>query len=138
MSISITVFTDPKVLGGVLAIHGDNPHLVSLQATDEDNKHFCGASIIHPLFLISAAHCFEHRYSVPYIRAVAGEYDLSASEGTEQIRTVTAVIIHEQFNRATLDNDIALLVLNDSLTFNEKYVRPIPLWNSQWELPGKN
>ena len=131
------MLSGPKVKGGGDTIRGDYPHLVSLQATDKGNEHFCGASLIHPLFLLSAAHCFE-RYSFQHTRAVAGEYNLQVLEGSEQIRDVSWMFIHEEYNGATFDNDIVLLVLNESLAIDGKYIRPISLWEPDWNLPSQS
>lgn len=135
------------LLWGLPASHGQSgfnsrhtfyPHQASLQSSDGQEKHFCGATIIHPFFLVSAAHCFKD-YQPPYIQAVAGEFDIKKWDGTEQVRNVARLIIHEEYNRPSKwDNDIALVVLNEPILFDEKYVRPIPLYSSEWELPGKN
>ena len=117
---------------------GDFPYQVSLQVTTEDNKHFCGASIIHPRFLLSAAHCFR-KYKVPFIRAVAGAHNLTVvDENREQIRRVTRVVTHENYEASTWKNDIALLELDQSLDFDYKLVGPVMLRDPQWSLPGRN
>ena len=129
----------PKVSNAKVKVtHGDFPHQVSLQDTDRQNPHFCGASIIHPKFLLTAAHCFVDPYKLSQFRAVAGEHDLTRSEGNrEQIRKVTRLIKHEDYDATTYENDIALLELNERLDFDNEYVRPIALWDSAWQHPGK-
>ena len=112
---------------------------VSLQVTHENNRHFCGASIIHPKFLLTAAHCV-HGYQISNITAVAGKHDLSAPDGNrEQIRYVTGLIKHEDYVHGdkTYANDIALLELNNPLSFNNPHVNLVRLWDSKWELPSK-
>lgn len=129
-------FQVTKIINGNLAAHGEFSHQVSLQVKGKRNGHFCGATIIHPLFLLTAAHCFKSN-KPPHIEAVAGEHDLMRSEGMEQVRLVTRLIVHEDYNETTVDNDIAFLVLNESLQFNDRYVRPVAVWNSKWKLPRK-
>jgi len=58
------------------------------------------------------------------IRVVAGEHLLNEIEGREQIRTVRHVFIHDEYNWSTDENDIAALVLNTPLEYND-YVKPI-------------
>ena len=123
-------------IGGYEVSHGDYPHQVSLQDIN-NRRHFCGASIIHSKFLLTAAHCFIDHEAGNTI-AVAGEHDLKASEWSrKQIRRVTRVIPHENYNAETSDNDIALLELDKPLNFDDKYVRSVGLWDSTWSLPRK-
>ena len=132
-------FAVTKVINGERVAIDSFPHQVSLQAVDKYNQHFCGASIIHPKFLLSAAHCFiGTEYGVPYVRAVAGASTLTSScDGDrEQIRHVTRVITHDHYNATTFDNDIALVLLDEPFSFDDKYVHPIILRDSEWPLPG--
>ena len=69
---------------------------------------------------------------------MAGEHSLTLNDHGEQIRRVTRIIKHENYNAQTLDNDIALLELNEPLNFDDKYVRSVGLWDSAWELPRKS
>ena len=133
-------FTGGKVYNpNVGVVHGEFPHQVSLQATDQKNHHFCGASIISPNFLLTAAHCFVGTtFGLPHVQAVAGDHHLEAQDGNrEQTRRVTHLITHEDFNAKTWDNDIALLQLDTPLNFDNKYVRSIERWDSNWALPRK-
>ena len=127
-------------MGGSPAQHGNYPHLVSLQSTDRGNKHLCGASIIDPLLLLSAAHCFEQydcsNCAIQHTRAVAGDHNLNVPEGPEQIRDVIWMFRHDDYNEMTFENDIVLLVLNESLHIDDEYVRSIQLWDSSWSLPS--
>lgn len=100
--------------------------------------HFCGASVIHPRFLLSAGSCLDDKYKLPHIRAVAGNHDLNGSaEKREMILHVIRLITQDSYNARTHDNDIALLELNEPLNFDDKYVRPVKLWISAWKLPRK-
>lgn len=61
-----------------------------------------------------------------FIQVVAGEYDRSVNEGSEQKVGVSQVIIHPNYDSSTYQNDIALLKLKHGLTFNE-FVQPIQM-----------
>lgn len=98
---------------------------MSLQDVNRKNAHFCGASVIHPLLLLTAASCLID-LSPSSIQVVTGDHQLSISEGTEQIRNVSRAIIHEHWDLPTKDNDIALLVLDEPLRF-DNYTSPIQL-----------
>lgn len=44
-----------RIVGGTKAHPGEWPWVVSIQTA---TYHFCGGSIIHPWWVLSAAHCF--------------------------------------------------------------------------------
>ena len=115
-----------KVFGGQDTTRGEFPYQVSLRRVDQENTHFCGASIIHPLLLLTAAHCITHWDLKPsQIRAVAGEHSLAVDgEVGEQIRNVSNIIVHHGWNSSTYENDIAILVLGKPLETN-KYTGPV-------------
>lgn len=49
-----------RILGGQEATEGSWPWQVSLQIfTTEPNGHYCGGSLIHPQFVVTAAHCVD-------------------------------------------------------------------------------
>ena len=136
--------TAPKIFGGTTANLGDFPHQVSVQKKSKlrdgsiRHDHFCGASIIHPYLLLSAAHCFFERYTAEQVRVQAGVQEILTARSPPdagQVRNVTKIFIHPAYNGATWNNDIAILVLNESLQFND-YVKPIKLRDPTWKLPG--
>ena len=99
-------------------------------------SHFCGASIIHPLLLLTAAHCITVLNLVPeQIQVIAGEHNLAVSEEGEQVRNVSQIILHSGWNTTTLENDIAILVLNEPLQF-DKYIRSIEIAKGGEIRPG--
>ena len=57
---------------------------------------------------------------------VLGDHDQAETEGSERQSAVVDVIIHDRYDAETNDNDLALLRLNESLTF-DCYVRPVCL-----------
>ena len=103
-----------------------------------NNSHFCGASIIQPLLLLTAAHCITVLHLHPsQIRAVAGEHDLSVDgEYGEQLRNVSKIIIHDGWNSTTWENDIAIIQLDEPFELSN-YVQPIDIAEGD-EIPRGN
>ncbi|XP_034462641.1 transmembrane protease serine 2 isoform X2 [Hippoglossus hippoglossus] len=112
-----------RIVGGTEAVNGAWPWQVSLQI---HGQHLCGGSIISPYWIVSAAHCFQDRYSNPgNWRVYSGDVNLIKMSFGSGI-AVHKIINHENYNAETNDNDIALLKLNTPLTFTST-VKPVCL-----------
>uniref|UniRef100_A0A8C5MW66 Ovochymase-2 n=1 Tax=Leptobrachium leishanense TaxID=445787 RepID=A0A8C5MW66_9ANUR len=83
----------------------------------------CGGVIISPHAVLSAAHCIQS-FDPSHLLVVAGKHDWLLKEPSEQKRAVQMVYIHEYFELATYDYDMAVVWFAESLVFND-YVRPV-------------
>jgi hypothetical protein len=108
----------PKVVGGQQAIRGAYPWMTALvmRGQTPTQGQFCGGALIHPQWVLSAAHCVEGM-SADSLDVLVGGYDLKvAGDGTRI--AVSQIVIHPRFStvKGALVNDFALLKLSKPLT----------------------
>lgn len=118
-----------RIVGGQASESGEWPWLVTLQLARNGTyrEHACGGTLIHPQWIVTAAHCFEDLW-IHYLtddptawRVRLGEHNMFSDDPSEVDVDVEKIILHP--NRKppkTFNFDIALM----------KLVRPVQL-NSQ-------
>ncbi|XP_055093442.1 kallikrein-11 isoform X1 [Symphalangus syndactylus] len=102
------------------------PHSQPWQAAlFEKTRLLCGATLIAPKWLLTAAHCRKPRYIVHL-----GEHNLQKEEGCEQTRTATESFPHPGFNNSLPNkdhrNDIMLVKMASPVSITWA-VRPLTL-----------
>ncbi|XP_041781887.1 phenoloxidase-activating factor 2-like [Anopheles merus] len=91
------------------------------------NVYQCGASVIAPNVVLTAAHCVFNKPKKQLLLR-AGEWDTQTRHEIylHQDRRVAEVILHEAFDNESLANDVALLTLVEPFVLGEN-VQPICL-----------
>jgi len=100
----------PRIHGGILTMEGDHPWQASIRVgTAERSIHHCGATIVGPRHVLTAAHCMTTAYPEFYLVRV-GDYSLDIEDRNEQNFKVESIVLHDEFMQGTyLNNDIALV-----------------------------
>uniref|UniRef100_F6YJ36 Peptidase S1 domain-containing protein n=1 Tax=Ciona intestinalis TaxID=7719 RepID=F6YJ36_CIOIN len=100
-----------RILGGRTSRDRTWPWMTSL--TLPGMNHVCGATLVRPQWLISAAHCFHDNFGF-YRREGLGIWTarLRTGSGGTMEYNVSEVYIHPRYNPEAVDFDIALVKLN--------------------------
>ncbi|XP_062031890.1 kallikrein-4 [Lepus europaeus] len=110
--------------------HACRPHSQPWQAALFDGSFlFCGGILVHPQWVLSAAHCFQESYTIGL-----GLHNLSAQEPGSQMIEAKLSVLHPDYDNPQLANDLMLIKLNKAAVESDT-VHTIPV-ASQCPVPG--
>lgn len=116
---------EPRIINGSDAAEGAWPWmaaLLSADVADSTEAHFCGAALVGPRHILTAAHCvvdfagLHDPYGVPpeKLNVLLGVRNLPFAAGARL--KVVGVVVHPQYNTVTLENDLALVKLSQAVS----------------------
>ncbi|XP_060849912.1 venom protease-like [Rhopalosiphum padi] len=126
----ISNVTRVKIIGGSPSELGAWPWIAAMgyQNLNSNNRELqwnCGGTLVTNKHVLTAAHCIVPHVKLTTVRL--GELDLNPNvqDNARPLDVpVERIIVHERYDRTRLINDIALLKLKYSVTFND-LIQPI-------------
>ncbi|KAM9847935.1 neurotrypsin [Aulostomus maculatus] len=103
-----------RIIGGNKSLRGEWPWQVSLwlRSQAKGSHPLCGASLINPCWVLTAAHCFKRFGTDPshYVLRL-GDYHTEEQDDFERSMSPAQIVIHTKYRSNGWENDIALLQL---------------------------
>lgn len=115
-----------RVVGGQTAEPNQFPYQVSLRSK-ETTRHFCGGSIIRENWILSAAHCLISRQPEEIFIVVGAHLRTEETDVYDAIE----IIVHENYSRYTLQNDISLARTTTDIVFSPT-VQPVSIGDGSY------
>ncbi|XP_053212679.1 proclotting enzyme-like [Panonychus citri] len=120
---------ETRIVGGVPAKPGTWPWMAALMFDENGAKTSqCGATLVSDNVILTAAHCVYESSAIGSVRDPSkvivrlGEHDIENDSEDDAVKdfSVQTIKIHDAFDPKTYRNDIALIVLSEKVTFNER------------------
>ncbi|XP_078580459.1 chymotrypsinogen A-like [Branchiostoma floridae x Branchiostoma japonicum] len=114
-----------RIVGGRPASVGAWPWQVQVLVSDSSGQQgFCGGTLIHPRWVLTAEHCFDGATSnLEDTTVLVGKHNLDpGNDTTEVTRTADVIHHHHDYHQTTLANDMALVRLNDAVDTSQSAI----------------
>ncbi|XP_066935989.1 granzyme B(G,H)-like [Clytia hemisphaerica] len=108
---------EKHIIHGTESKPGAWPWVVSVQIRSQD---ICGGTILSKTWIMTAAHCFNHKPAASDITVVAGAHNIKIHEDSQQTITAKRYVLNPGYNPNSNVADIALIELSTPLKFNKR------------------
>ncbi len=119
-----------QIVGGKAIKIEQAPWQVALFRYDDQEQRistqFCGGTIIDEYWIISAAHCLEG-VDAEQMRVVASTSTLTGAAMNGQIMEIAQIIVHENYESDPINNDIALIRLQNPIDLSTPKAKSVPM-----------
>lgn len=118
--------------GASVAHPNEFPWMVRLQTGSDARYQYsggkCGGVLIAKSWVVTAAHCItdDTKRARPQVTMFFGDHDSTKPEIGEQVRTSETYFIHQNYDRGSLRDDVALIWLSKPIKITAK-VAPISI-----------
>merc|ERR1712126_663328 len=120
-----------KIVGGTEAYPGEFPHQIALLRGGVGGSLMCGGSLVASDMVVTAGHCCDGQ-SASRLGVRVGNHHLYEDDPDQMDIAVSKVMLHEQYDSWTIENDICLLELSGQADFSSSAIGPIslPSWRN--------
>lgn len=119
-----------RIINGQPAVPNSWPWVVSIYANITTKYNYvCGGSLVSSLHIITAAHCVVN-FQPSSLVVVIGAHFLNESLRLNNTFKVSKSVVHQNYSRVELIDDIAILELKKEVVFSDK-IAPICLPSSK-------
>jgi len=113
-----------RIVGGAEASAGQFPWMAAVYFTTiDDRSSFCGGSLVHERWVLSAGHCAQN---VTLFTIYVGSNSLVAVDNNRVIRTTNVSYVHPEYDPTDFSYDVALIDLLQPVIIND-FVQPIAI-----------